>query len=1200
MSRFTNRYFPGSFQTTKILIVLFAIGVVTIYPAWVFAQVTNATGTIQGTITDSSGAAVPNAIITITQPSTGLAKALTSNGSGYYSAGSLVPGDYTVRVESAGLATTEEKITVVVGNVANGDIKLRVGSNVQEVEVEANAVQVDTSQTTVQGVLDRQQIEALPLNGRNFLDLAQLQPGVQIQDGTSFDPTKNGFSSISFGGRFGRTARITVDGIDISDENVGTTTQNLSEDAIQEFQIAQSNLDISTSITSSGSVNVVTRSGSNSFHGDGFYNFRDKRAGNAEPTGYTPVPGVDANYLQRNDQGGSVGGPVLKNKVFFFGSGEHFSQNLFNPVIFGGALASANGGYPVKFRETELLGRTDYNAPHGIHAFGRFIYNNNSDVAAFGGSNYSPFLNRDNTPGYGGGVDFITHNFTHSIRAGYFKFVNHITDATVGSGIYNLTPGINLNIPAYNFSTGANLLAPQATVQSNKQIKYDGSWTKGNHTVRYGAGYYGLRGGGYASFYGISPQVSVNITPAVTAQAAAGPFPGGAANPENYPAGGGGSNLITLGNGQGFFTNKPAFGFPAGGQFDNRVQLYVGDMWKIKPRLTVNYGLRYIRDTGRDDANIQPPAILNQLYPGLGNKTSQPNLNFGPQAGFSFDPYGTGKTVIRAGAGIYYENNVWNNALFDSPPKLAQGLFFGTATVCPSASIAIPGSTTQLTTIDGTATGTTIASICDQPVGNVYQQFATLQRTYQSLVKAAGPQANGSYVGTALAVPLSSGNFLFSPNYKTPSSYQMNFGVQHELLPGLVLTADFLRNVGIHTLVGHDVNHVGDARFLNVGNANAAIAATLAACGAATVDQAILACPGIHGAGPGSGATIADFSANGLDSGAAVASGGVNTTAAFNGQNQAFGQMEVLFPAGRSVYDAFQLSMQGQIHHAVRGIDNLNLQTSYTYSHYQATGTTELGDSDFGAYAWDNNNPTRYFGPTSLDRHQQFSIGAVFATFGGVHLNTIAHLYSSLATNLNLPLVGSGDIFIDDFTGGGLQTNPGNPQGPILPGTNVGNFNRKWDGKTINYILGKYNQNYAGQLTPAGQALVTNGLFTPQELTSLGGVGESVALAPPNQASNDILRTFDFSLNRPIRVWKEGITITPSLGVFNVLNAANYNNRTGVNGANVIGGNLNGSPGSPNGTPGKISEQNFRVSAGSGVYAEGSPRQLEYGLKLVF
>jgi Carboxypeptidase regulatory-like domain len=1180
-----------------LLLVLFAAP--TVCAVWsppALAQATNATGTVQGTVTDPSGAAVPNAKITLTQPSTGLTKEITATGAGYYSTGSLLPGDYSLHVDAPGFSPTDVKLSVTVGTVVNGDVKLSLGSSTTMVEVQANAVQVDTAQTTVQGILDRQQIETLPLNGRNFLDLGQLQPGVQIQDGTSFDPTKNGFSSISFGGRFGRTARITVDGIDISDENVGTTTQNISSETIQEFQIAQSNLDISTSITSSGSVNVVSRSGTNSFHGSGFYNFRDQRAGNAEPTGYTPIPGVDADYMQRNNPGGSLGGPILKDKLFFFGGGEHFSQNVFNPVIFGGPLASANGGYPVKFRESELLGRLDYNAPHGIHAFARFIYDNNSDVAAFGGSNYSPFLNRDNTPGYGGGVDFAGGRFTHSFRAGYFKFVNHITDATVGSGIYNPTPGINLNIPQYNFSTGANLLAPQATVQSNKQVKYDGSWVKGNHTIRYGAGVYRLLGGGYASFFGISPQVSVNITPQVLAQAAAGPFPGGDANPENYPAGGGGDNIITLGNGQGFFTAKPAFGFPAGGQFDTRVQLYVGDLWKMTPRLTVNYGLRYIRDTGRSDANLQPPAILNQLLPGLGNKTNQPNLNFGPQAGFSFDPYGKGKTVIRAGAGIYYENNVWNNALFDAPPKLAQGLFFGTATVCPNASIAIPGSTKTITTVDGTPTGTQISAICDQPVGEVYQQFATLQSTYQAAVKQAGPQANGSYVGTTLAVPLSSGDFLFSQNYKTPSSYQMNFGVQQEVRPGLVLTADLLRNVGIHTLVGHDVNHVGDARFLNVQNAQAAIAATLAACGVGSIDVAIITCPGLH---PG-GATIADFAANGLDSGAAVASGYPNTTAAFNGENPTFGQVEVLWPAGRSVYDALQLSLQGQVHHAVEGINNLNLQVSYTYSHYQATGTTELGDSDFGAYAWDNNYPTKYFGPTSLDRHQQFSIGAVFATFGGVQLNTIAHLYSSLATNLNLPLVGSGDIFIDDFTGGGLQTNPGNPQGPILPGAKIGAFNRKYDGKTINYIIGEYNENYAGQLTPAGKALVNAGLFSSAQLSALGAVGETIAPAPPNQQDNDILRTFDFSINRPIRVLKEGVTITPSFGAFNILNAANYNNRTGVNGANVIGGNLNGTPGSPNGTAGRINEQNYRVSAGSGVYAEGSPRQLEYGLRVNF
>jgi len=1180
-----------------LAILLFAFTIQIVFPVQMHAQVTNATGTIQGTVTDSSGSAVPGAQITVTQPSTGLTKVIATNGSGYYSAGSLVPGNYKIHVAASGFAPAEKLLDVQVGNASDGGIKLGVGAATAEIEVTASTVQVDTSQTTVQGVLDREQIEQLPLNGRNFLDLAQLQPGVQIQDGTSFDPTKNGFSSISFGGRFGRTARISVDGIDISDENVGTTTQNISNEAIQEFQVAQSNLDISTSITSSGSVNVVSRSGSNSVHGDGFYNFRDQRAGNAEPTGFTPIPGVDADYLQRNNVGGSLGGPILRDKLFFFGGGEHFKQDVFNPVVFNGPLASVNGGYPAKFRETELLGRVDYNAPHGIHAFARFIYDNNSDVAAFGGSNYSPFLNRDNTPGYGGGVDFVTHNFTHSVRTGYFKFVNHITDATVGSGIYNPTPGINLSIPTFGFSSGANLLAPQATVQSNTQLKYDGSWVKGSHTIRYGAGWFHLLGGGFASFFGISPQVAIIGTPEVLAAAAAGPFPGGDANPANYPAGGGGSNNITLGNGEGFFTEKPQFGFPGGGQFDDRIQLYVGDTWKMSPKLTVNYGLRYIRDTGRSDADLQPPANLNQLVPGLGNKTNQPNLNFGPQAGVSWDPYGTGKTVIRAGAGIYYENNVWNNALFDRPPKLAQGLFFGTAAVCPNASIAIPGSNTPLTTVDGTPTGTSIASICGQPIGNVYQQFAELQTTYQTLVKQAGPQANGSYIGTTNALPISSGDFLFSQNYKTPSSYQMNLGVQHELRPGLVFTADFLRNVGIHTLIGQDVNHVGDARYLDVAHAQAAITATLAACGVGSIDQAIMACPGLH---PSGGATIQDFAANGLDSGTAVAGGQVNTQAAFNGANEAFGQVEVLYPSGRSVYDGLQLSLQGQIHHATRGINNLNLQTAYSYSHYKATGTTSLGDSDFGAFAWDNNHPTKYFGPASLDRHQQFSIGTTFQTFGGVEFNTIAHLYSSLPTNLNLPLVGSGDIFVDDYTGGGLQTPSGGSQGPIVPGSNVGSFNRQYDGKTINTLIYIYNHNYAGKLTPQGQALVSAGLFNSQQLTQLNGVMESLQSAPGNQVSNDILRTWDVNLKRPIKVWKEGMSITPSIGAFNILNAVNYNNRTGANGANVIGGTLNGTPGSPNGTAGHINEQGFRVSAGSGVYAEGSPRQLEYGLKFTF
>ncbi|MFY9977569.1 MAG: carboxypeptidase regulatory-like domain-containing protein, partial [Candidatus Sulfotelmatobacter sp.] len=238
-----------------------------------FAQTTISTGSIQGSVTDPSGAVVPGAKISISNKATGRVITVKSTTAGAYTSGALTPGDYMLKVEAPGFKTTELAVTVQVGVTSPGNVKLQLGENTQVVEVQSSSVEVNTQQATVQGVLTQEQIENLPINGRNFLDLAQLEPGVQIQDGGNFDPTKNGFSSISFGGRFGRTARIEVDGLDISDETVGTTTQNVPMGAIQEFQIQQSSLDLSTELTSSGSVNVTTKSGTNHVHGEGYYYF---------------------------------------------------------------------------------------------------------------------------------------------------------------------------------------------------------------------------------------------------------------------------------------------------------------------------------------------------------------------------------------------------------------------------------------------------------------------------------------------------------------------------------------------------------------------------------------------------------------------------------------------------------------------------------------------------------------------------------------------------------------------------------------------------------------------------------------------------------------------------------------------------------------------------------------------------------------
>src|SRR5215469_6432408 len=289
------------------------------------AQSTISSGSIQGTVTDPNGAVLPGVAITITNKANGQVAKLTSSSTGTYASGALQPGSYDVRVEARGFQTVVLTVAVQVGVVTSGDVKLAVGKATEVVEVTGSAVSINTEQATVQGVLSAEQIENLPINGRNFLDLAQLEPGVQIQDGVNFDPTKNGFSSISFGGRFGRTARIEVDGIDISDETVGTTTQNLPASSIQEFQVSQSSLDMSTELTSSGAVNVATKSGTNKWHGQGFYLFRDHSIGAKIAPNDVP--------FQRNNFGGSLGGPLIKDKLFLFADAERLKQDLIETVL---------------------------------------------------------------------------------------------------------------------------------------------------------------------------------------------------------------------------------------------------------------------------------------------------------------------------------------------------------------------------------------------------------------------------------------------------------------------------------------------------------------------------------------------------------------------------------------------------------------------------------------------------------------------------------------------------------------------------------------------------------------------------------------------------------------------------------------------------------------------------------------------------
>jgi hypothetical protein len=1154
-----------------------------------WGQTTISTGSIQGVIADPSGAVVSDAKITISNKATGRVITVKSTSAGAYTSGALTPGNYTLRVEAPGFKTSEVAITVQVGVTATGSVKLQVGQATQVVEVQENQVAVNTEQATIQGVLTAEQIDTLPINGRNFLDLAQLEPGVQIQDGGNFDPTKNGFSSISFGGRFGRTARIEVDGLDISDETVGTTTQNIPASSIQEFQVQQSSLDISTELTSSGSVNVTTKSGTNSVHGGGYYAFRDHSTD-------ANLPGGSDTYFQRNQFGGDIGGPIIKNEMFIFADAERTKQDLLNPVLSSGPFSAITGSYDSPFRESEVSGKLDWLVKGKYKLFYKFTYNENRSVLAIIPNSFQPFANEDHTPSHAIGLDFNTGAYTHSFRFGYMKFRNAIVDATAGTSIFNPLPGIELAIGsdpdcltsgADFFCSGPSFLAPQQTYQTDHQIKYDGSRPLGAHILRYGGGLNHIFGGGFASFLALAPAVGAGVSDCGATCLA---LPGGAANPLNYPA-----NNVTLGNGQGYDSEIPAFGFPAGGSGpDNRLSAYFEDDWKAKPNLTIKVGLRYVRDTGRTDSDLGPITALqqfnNQYYSGLGDRVHQPNLNFAPQFGIAWDPNKSGKTVFRGGVGLYYENSIWNNIEFDRPARLQKGLFLADTTVCSSGSayaLSLP-------------TGGTVPppSFCGQPIGSVAGQITALQQQYQASTVAAGPAVNPSFIGNTLADGLdATGTDLLAPNYVSPRSLQINAGVQHEIRPGMVLSVDYLRNIETHTLLAIDTNHVGDAKTFNLANAQAAIATTNQQFNCPyAYDQASSNCAITNGA------TISSYAANGLDSGYSLCGGFPCPTAAFPGINPNLGANQMLFPIGFAKNTALQASLRTHLEHPLRGIKNLDLQTSYQLERYIAAAS----DNDFVSIATDFNNPQHYLGPNGLDRKHQISFGGSMDLPFKFQLGVIGHFYSPLPVTLTLSPTGNpGGIFVTDVTGDG--TGDGNfasngSVGDVLPGTNIGSFGHGVNQNNINQFISNYNHSYANRATPAGQALVNSGLFSLTQLQSLGGVQEVIAPAPVDEAGMGWLRTLDVSLNWAYKV-RDRVEILPGVSFFNVMNLANFdgpaNPLSGALTPLPVTGPPNYIPGTLNGTSGEQPSSN-RLGLGSGVFALGSPRALEFSVKFKF
>src|SRR5215469_9122822 len=330
-----------------------------------------ATASLQGTVVDKTGAVIAKADVTITSKDTGTTRSTKTNEAGEYRFDPLAAGFYGIKINASGFGPAEAKdVEVLIGRTATQNFSLSPGTVSETVEVIGTAPLVDATKTDVSTNITPNQIQDLPLIGRDIADLAYLAPGVKAAD--SYDPTKNRYSILSVNGDGGRNVNVTVNGVDNKDNTVGGPVMQLPAEAVQEFQVSTQRFSAVNGRSAGAAINVITKSGSNNFHGSAFGFFRaqalnaDQQLANGDGTTSSSNPPYSRQWF-----GGSVGGPIKKDRLFGFFAferqREHTSiaespnafQQLSQPAVVALGAQPAST-IPTPFFENRLNGRLDF------------------------------------------------------------------------------------------------------------------------------------------------------------------------------------------------------------------------------------------------------------------------------------------------------------------------------------------------------------------------------------------------------------------------------------------------------------------------------------------------------------------------------------------------------------------------------------------------------------------------------------------------------------------------------------------------------------------------------------------------------------------------------------------------------------------------------------------------------------------------
>ena len=586
-----------------------------------------ATGAVAGRVTDASGAAVAGVKVKATRTATGAVRETATDADGSHVLTSLVPGQYRVEFEAAGFGTKAVDALVQVGARVAVDAVLDVQGRAETIEVSEPGVSVPTGNGLVGGVVGAGVVENLPLNGRNFLELAFLLPG--NAPAPNFDPTKTNVVAISSAGQLGRGGNITIDGQDNNDDVVGGPLANLPQDAVQEFQMATNRFSAEQGRSAASAVNVVTRSGGDTLSGSLSVFVRDD-ALQGLPATFDRTQ--EAPPFDRQQYSATLGGPIARGKAWWFAAAEYRNQDSVVQTgtrdVAARTIRQSLAAAPL----TDFLGmaRIDVRATDKDTLGLRYLVQDEDDVAAstldrsIGSATQRQSSDNRHQQGLATWTRVLGATGVNTLRASYSDFRNLIDP---------VTPGRQLTFPS--IQDGASFRVPQGTTQTRWQFSDSLSWVKGAHTLRVGGEYshtygkfdLGVFRDGRVELVQDFAQFDLNRD--------------GRVDDDDLLF------AVTLRSG------KPDQNLLLDDCSSSYISGFVQDDWRVTPQLTLNVGLRYEVDT--NVKNISGYGDINPIVqPFLQGDRKRDYDNFGPRVGFEWLSK-RGGFQLHGGYGLYYD-----------------------------------------------------------------------------------------------------------------------------------------------------------------------------------------------------------------------------------------------------------------------------------------------------------------------------------------------------------------------------------------------------------------------------------------------------------------------------------------------------------------------------------------------------------------